>query len=214
MSIKTFRLRALVASLAVSAFASSAASAAGNGAPSGAHYNLNIIGVSKGKTADMTGNQGHRIFVPLWGNAKIWLTGGPDFEVYDANGTDGDGASFGLPNPDPENDGVTEYSVYSRALGGPGGGSTTTTCAFDDVTGETYCNTSGMVLVRDSKGGKSSFTNVSRELLYVYADFDGDGVVERVPLFGDNTYQYYWNYDNLGLKLAQLRFYEIPTDVN
>src|SRR6266568_1509172 len=53
----------------------------GNGAPSGGHYSLNIIGVSKNKTASMTGDNGHRIFVPLWGNVKIMLTEGPDFEV-------------------------------------------------------------------------------------------------------------------------------------
>jgi hypothetical protein len=202
---------ALVACLAL---ASTAVSATGNGAPSGAHYNLNIIGVSKDKSADMTGNQGHRIFVPLWGNAKIWLTVSESFEVYDANGTDGNGASFGLPNPDPDADGVTEYSVYARALGTPGGQSTTTTCAYDAALDETYCSTQNMLLVRDSKGGKSSFTNYSRELLYVYQDFDGDGIVDRMPLFGDAAYQFYWDYDNQGLKLAQLRFYEIATDVN
>ena len=38
--------------LAVPAFA-------GNGAPSGPHYNLNIIGVDNPKTADMTGSDGH-----------------------------------------------------------------------------------------------------------------------------------------------------------
>src|SRR5437879_6875186 len=37
----------------------------GNGAPSGSHYNLNIIGVPKDKTADMNNNDGHRIFVQL-----------------------------------------------------------------------------------------------------------------------------------------------------
>ena len=32
----------------------------GNGAPSGAHYTLNIIGVPKAKTADMSGNNGRQ----------------------------------------------------------------------------------------------------------------------------------------------------------
>jgi hypothetical protein len=214
MNIRKVAGRAAVC-LAVSALASTAASAAGgNGAPSGTHYNLNIIGVSKEKSADMTGNQGHRIFVPLYGKPKIWLAESPSFEVYDANGTDANGASFGLPNPDPDADGITEYSVYARALGTPGGSSTTTTCAYDDLLGETYCSTLSMVLVRDSKGGKSSFTNYSRELHYVYQYFDGDGVVDRMPLFGDSAFQFYWDYDNQGLKLAQLRFYEIATDVN
>ena len=72
-----------------------------------------------------------------------------------------------------------------------------------------------MVLVRST--GKSSFDNVSKELLYVYVDTDGDGIVERYPLFADvfddTEENYFGDYDNLGLKLAQLRFYEISTTV-
>jgi len=182
----------------------------GNGAPSGSHYNLNIIGVPKGKTADMTGTNGHTIFVPLSGSCRINLSEG-DFNVSDRNCTDGP-AVFSLPNPDPDNDGITAYSVYARALGKPGGTSTTTTCATDPVTGDLWCSTESMVLVRST--GKSSFTNVSKQLLYVYADFDGDGTIDRQPLFGDAALDYYWQYNNNGLKLAQLRFYEIPTNVN
>ena len=99
----------------------------GNGAPNGAHYNLNIIGVPKGKTATMTGGDAHRIFVPLVGNCKISLSMGA-FQVLDGNCTDGP-SSFQLPNPDPDNDGTTTYSVWARALGKPGGSSTQTTCA-------------------------------------------------------------------------------------
>lgn len=177
---------------------------------SGAHFSLNLIGVPKSKTADMTGNSGHRIFVPLEGRTQILLSQG-DFQVLDANGTDGS-AAFRLPNPDPDNDGVTSYSVFARALGKPGGSSKTTTCATDPVSGELFCSIYSMVLVREK--GKSSFTNVSRELLYVFADLDGDGTVERTPLFGDGLVDFFWEYDNSGLKLAQLRFYEIPTNVN
>ncbi len=183
----------------------------GNGAPSGPHYNLNIIGVSKNKSAPMDGNNGHRIFVKLYGNSKIWLHEGEDFMVLDANGTDNDGAAFQLPNPDPDNDGVTEYSVWARALGKPGGSSTTTTCAYDEFDME-WCSLYSMVLVREK--GKNSFTNVSKYLLYIYVDLDGDGQAERYPLFDEALQDYFWNYDNNGLKLAQLRFYEIPTDVN
>ncbi len=176
----------------------------------GAHYNLNIIGVPQDKVADMTGDNGHRIFVPRFGNAKILLREG-DFGVIDANGTDGNGASFQLPNPDPDGDGVTAYSVFARALGKPGGKSTTTTCMVDSTTSETYCSIYSMVLVR-SKGG-SKFENVSKGLLYVYADTNLDGIVERLPLFGDPLYQFYWDYTNDGLHLAQLRFYEVATTV-
>jgi hypothetical protein len=183
----------------------------GNGSPSGAHYNLNIIGVPKDKTADMTNNNGHRIFAKLWGNTKILLKEGESFQVLDANGTDGS-ASFMLPNPDPDNDGITEYSVFARALGTPGGNSTTTTCAYD-ADGEEWCSSGNpMILVRDK--GKQSFRNVSRELLYIYADLDEDGDYERYPLFDDALMDYFWNHDNNGLKLAQLRFYEVATQVD
>jgi hypothetical protein len=180
---------------------------AGNGAPSGAHYNLNIIG-TKTKTADIT--SGNRIFMPLFGKAKINLQQGP-FAVIDGNGTDGS-ALFQLPNPDPENDGITTYSVYARPLGKPGGSASITTCAIDSVTLEEVCSLESTIQVRT--GGKQSFSNVSRELLYISADLDGDGVVERVPLFDDRLEDYFWSYDNKGLKILQLRFYQISTDVN
>ena len=195
------------------AFAAAQAAAqavTGNGSPSGAHYNLNIIGVPKGKTADMTGDNGHRIFVSLTGKTNILLSQG-DFQVLDANGTDGS-ASFQLPNPDPDNDGVTVYSVFARALGKPGGSSTTTTCATDPITGELFCSIFSLVEVRDK--GKSTFTNVSKELLFVFADLNGDGIVERFPLFDSALQNYFWEYDNNGLKLLQLRFYQVPTNVN
>lgn len=184
----------------------------GNGSKSGGHYNLNIIGVPKGKSADMTGNNGHRIFVNLEGRTKILLKEGTDFAVLDANGTDGDGAAFQLPNPDPDNDGITTYSVYARALGKPGGAARIATCATDLATGEEICSTLTYVAVREK--GKSSFTNVSRELLYIFADLDGDGTDERYPLFSDELEDYFWDYDNSGLKLLQLRFYELTTNVN
>lgn len=181
----------------------------GSGSPSGSHYNLNVIGVPKSKTADMTGDNGRRIFVPLTGSCQIKLAEG-NFSVLDANCTDGT-ANFQLPNPDADNDGVTTYSVFARALGKPGGSSETTTCATDPTDGQLYCSLYTMIQVRTK--GKSSFTNVSKQLLYVFADINLDGNIERMPLFDDRLQDYYWQYDNNGLKLLQLRFYPIATDV-
>lgn len=183
---------------------------AGSGAPSGSHYNLNLIGVPKNKTADLTAGSGHRIFVPLTGSCQIKLGEG-NFQVLDANCTDGSG-TFQLPNPDADNDGITTYSVWARALGKPGGSSSTTTCATEPTTGDLYCSVYSMVQIRTK--GKSTFSNVSRELLYVYADIDADGDLDRMPLFDSRLQDYYWQYDNNGLKLVQLRFYPLPTDVN
>ncbi|HEY6192141.1 MAG TPA: hypothetical protein VI215_07435 [Bacteroidota bacterium] len=179
---------------------------AGNGAPSGAHYNLNIIGVPKGKTADMTNSDGHTIFVALDGNTKIMLSPG-DFQVLDRNGTDGS-ASFQLPNPDSGNTGTTTYSVFARALGKPGGSAFSTTCGTDSL-GTTYCSTDTAVFVRNK--GKGSFTNVSKELLYIYALING--TLTRIPLFDSSLQDYYWGYTNNGLRLLQLRFYQVPTTV-
>lgn len=182
----------------------------GNNAPSGPHFNLNIIGVPKEKTADMTGSSGRRIFVPLQGNCKINLSEG-DFQVLDGNCTDNNQAAFQLPNPDPTNEGTTEYSVWARALGKPGGKSTTTTCATDVMTGEEWCSVYSMVSLREK--GKSTFTDVSRELLYIYVDLNGDGLVERYNLFNSALQDYFWSYDNNGMKLLQLRFYQVPSVV-
>jgi hypothetical protein len=102
--------------------------------------------------------------------------------------------------------------VFARALGKPGGSGTIRTCATDPVTLLEYCSIYSTVLVRNR--GKQTFDNVSRELLYVFVDLDGDGIVERLPLFDDRLQDYFWEYDNNGLKLVQLRFYEVPTDVN
>jgi hypothetical protein len=199
-----------VAVVVLSAISLPAATAVtGNGAPSGSHYTLNLVGVPRDKTATMTGADGRVIFTKLSGNTKINLQEGP-FQVLDANGTDGNGASFQLPNPDPDGDGVTAYSVYARALGQPGGSAVATSCVTD-ITG-TYCSTENVVLVRGS--GKSSFDNVSKELLTLCLDTDGDGVCDtRTSLFSDQLASYSWSYDNSGLRLAQLRFYEIPTTV-
>jgi len=190
----------------------------GNGAPSGSHYNLNIIGVDNLKNFDYntynqqnTQGQGHRIFVPLDGTAKILLSEG-DYSVLDANGTDGI-AAFQLPAPDTANSGITSYSVFIRGLGKPGGTATMSSCITDGT--DTYCSiTQNIYVSLAAHGNNNKFTNVSRELLYVYADTDGDGKVERIPLFSNPLYTYYWDYQNTGLRLAQLRFYDVPTNVN
>lgn len=189
----------------------------GNGGPSGTHYNLNIIGVSQDKTADMTGTSGHTIFVPLVGKTSIWLTESDTYQVLDRNGTDQDGARFALPNPDENNDGTTTYSVFARALGKPGGGSITTTCATqindpnDPTDDEVECSEISMDLTRSK--GQSKFTNVSKYLLYIYADLDEDGDLDRIPLFFDGFQDFFWEYDNHGLRLAQLRFYPCSSTV-
>src|SRR2546427_562039 len=79
------------------------------------------------------------------------------------------------------------------------------------TTSETFCSIYQMVLVRSS--GKSWFSNVSQQLLYVYYCNTSTGKIVRTPLFSSPLLQFYWSYTNTGLKLAQLRFYEVATQV-
>ena len=61
--------------------------------------------------------------------------------------------------------------------------------------------------------GQKTFQNVTKEMLYVYAVLPGQTTVSRVPLFDSRLQDFFWNYDNNGLKLAQFRFYPLPTTV-
>jgi len=171
---------------------------AGNGnlAPTGPHYNLNIIGVSHEKEGMGDKEGGHVIFVELYSTKSgkvrvatdILLSPGADFYVLDKNGTDGE-ASFQLPA-----DVATEWTVWVRGLGKPGGEADMKTCAWDPVAEEYVC---GLSHVEIRTKGKKTFTDVTSNLLYI------DGT----PLFDPMYEGYFWSYANNGLKLAQLRFY-------
>ena len=86
------QMKAMVEAIGVVTLAGPAFAQTGNGAPSGAHYSLNIIGVDKGKTAPLTGSNRHTIFVALNSrgdvSSKIYLVPGDDFRVCDGNAFD------------------------------------------------------------------------------------------------------------------------------
>ncbi len=207
----TFHLVAAIAALSATAVA---AAQTGNGAPSGSHYNLNIIGVSHDKNPNMNGNgSGNVIFVDLGtrtGDAvttKILLNQAADgvFEVLDKNGTDGE-ASFSLPVPGT-------YTVWARALGKPGGQSKIATCAtfVDPITGEAtiLCSTDNEVFVRGT--GKSKFRDVTSALTTITLVPGSPAQLAcgtpSVSLFATCLQDFLWQYDNNGLKLLQMRFY-------
>jgi hypothetical protein len=215
----------------------------GNGAPSGPHYDLNIIGVSNPKTSDMTGSDRHTIFVWLDGASKISLQEGPEFQVLDGNGTDNNGATFQLPDPGLSfdwntlqlTDANTEYSIFIRPLGKPGGWATMTTCAEiaaafslsgKTLRGNPSLTTPGAECSLEQVGsdilgrniGKSKFTNVTAQLTTIVLNVidDATGAVittVRVPIFDQAFENEFWEYDNHGLKLAQVRFYACSTNV-
>lgn len=189
----------------------------GNGAPSGAHYNLNIIGVPKVKDAPMDDNNGHRIFVGLGSKkdnvtvtSRIYLAQSTDgsFKVLDANGTDGR-AEFQLPAPGG-------YTIWARPLGKPNGEARITTCGeyTDPETGMVVeeCSLNSELFVREK--GMRKFANVTTVLttidLVAGSDIALACEATTVTLFDPCLEEYLWKYDNTGLKLLQLRFYYNP----
>jgi hypothetical protein len=177
---------------------------------------MNLIGHPGTPTADMLNDQGKRLFVKLEGNTRINLSEGP-FDILDANGTDGT-AAFQLPDPDPDGDGETWYGVYIRPKGKPNGSMHITTCATGDFDNdattpdEELCSLEVAVMVRGT--GKPKVQNISRELLTLCVDTDGDlKCDERVFLFDDRATDYVWSLDNFGLRNAEVRFLEIPQNI-
>lgn len=131
------------------------------------------------------------------------------------------------------------YSVFIRPLGKPGGWATMTTCAelldiefgnllpggtkqiLNRAEGDAYCSIEQVgadILTRGT--GQSKFTNVTAELTTIVFEVTvevEEGVFEtfqvRVPLFDALIEGEYWEYDNNGLRLAQVRFYDCSTNV-
>jgi hypothetical protein len=181
------------------------------GKPSTALYKFNMIGVSNPKDAELTGDNGKRMFVNLNGHSTINLVEGDEFDILDANATDKNGGLFQLPDPDPDNDGTTWYGVYVRTLGKPGGSANLTSCVTGTVDGSTgtFCSIDTIKVER--KSGKPAVFNVSKQLLTTCVDLDGDQTCDkRIFLFDDSLLDYAWSVDNNGLRNAQFYFFPIP----
>jgi hypothetical protein len=193
----------------------------GNGAPSGAHFTLNIIG-TKDKINMPDNLGGHTLFVKLDRSGEkvttdIMLHEG-DFAVIDKNGADGK-VIFQLPYPYTEIDGdgiidgdeVGCYEIWARALS-PTGKANMTTCTYDvdaDYGFGQYCDTNNTITLTRTGKGVGKFVDVTTELTTLQ-DVPGVPGSGDIPIFADPNDDYWWQYDNYGLKHAQLRFYEVP----
>jgi hypothetical protein len=219
-----------------------------NPCPSDKSYQVNIIGVSHDKSADMTGNSGHRIFVPLNSgedvgrHVRIYMTGDTDsetnglqcgnsFQVLDANATDDDEATLLVPcEPIEVGDPGICFDVYATGLGTPGGNANVdVVCEFDiscvdcDITdpnaeGDTCAmgNIDFDVARGKGKPVTEDITNVFRASGCIDADTTdllecGDAaediIFTNVWIFNvEQLLTYFWDYDNNGLKVMQVRF--------
>src|SRR5262249_7459198 len=166
------------------------------------------------------GNNQNDIFVPLQGKCQINLVPASttDLQVMQPDCVNNPPASFELPAPCSISQttglctsATTVYSVWARALGKPGGSSSTTTCATDPTDGAQVCSIGQFVSMQMRKSGKPSFSDVSPDLLFLTTCVNGKSV--STPIFSPNYQNYFWQYDNQGLKLLQLRFYQVPSNV-
>jgi hypothetical protein len=227
--MKTLTITAIAFGLA----AGSALAQNANPCPGEKSYQVNIIGVPKSKNPDMTNTSGHRIFVPLTGATKIYMTGdtsttdglqcGNAFQVTDANGTDGS-ATLVVPctnvNAESTDPGVC-YDVFITALGTPNGSATVdVVCSFDDTVVDTdidegTCATGNIDFSLSRGAGKpiqKDITNFMRASGCF--DTDGSGTCDSGEKTFNNIWifnlealiEYYWNYTNDGLRLSQVRF--------
>jgi hypothetical protein len=218
------------------AFVSVPALAGGGGSNgiglNGPHYNLNILGSKNPKDAQFIGSDRHTIFVDLVNTGdthdNIYLTPGDSFQVCDGNAMDPaincDGTPFGgggktgavfqLPCNlnvsvavpcDPTTVPTSSYYVYVAAIG-HNATSTITTCATDSG-GVVVCDTADTVTVGVRGNGHPVFNNVTQQLTGPTLCDTVTLVCQSVALFSGGFSDFFWQYTNNGLKLAQLRFY-------
>lgn len=212
----------IVVILALVLVAAPASAQVGQGL-SGPHYNLTIIGVSKDKTADMTSGNGHVLFVPLdttgdvLNSTKIYFVPGTEFNVIDANCTDADGCTIEVPSSEL---GDICYNVYAIGLGKPFGEAIVNVECTDPqiVGGCTAALLQNTFTVDRTNGGsnKPHRQNISNV-------FRASGCLDIAPITNPPTCEltfqnvwvfnlpglvnYFWGYNNDGLKNMQIRFY-------
>jgi hypothetical protein len=206
---------------------------------SGAHWNLNIIGVPKDKTVPtMTDSNRHVIFVPLQSGSdvsrqvKIYYVRGDSFQVLDGNATIDNEATIQVPYEfcDDLTNGCEEllsFNVYAVGLGKPNRGAIVTAeCTYSldvvDSSGTTGLQCEDTLLMGSFEVGRAkgkspqpvNITDVFRATGCL--DVNTDGTCNTGDLQFSNLWifnipqltEYFWDYDNNGLKLMQVRFYE------
>lgn len=217
--------------------AAHAQSAKGNGARVGkTGYLLNVIAFEKCPGGDFAGSNRRTIAVEAdyTGNAadraanvnKIVVHSGADVRVLDGNACDSNGATLQLPVdaancrncssatlPAPT---FRQYEVRARVVGKPAGAATITGCVempqIDPVTqAETPTSFCSVGQNEIWVGTGREWQNVSRQLLTVCVDTNGDGVCdERVGLFDSRGRDYWWSVDNAGRPHVQLVLFAAP----
>ena len=201
--------------------------------------NRHMIAVEADFNADdLTANQAGTGKNAMIKQNTIKLAQGDHFRVKDGNACGSkQGAEFILPadpysctladgtvaTDDPacigEDLSFQEYNVFIRLVGAKNSGVGITTCAdeavdidADGVIEDTIlCSTENVVKMRSTGKGAMKFEDVTRQLLTLCLDTDGDTVCDaRYPLFAAELEDYFWQWNTSGKAHAQLVFIPIP----
>jgi hypothetical protein len=226
-----------VAVLVIIAVFSTGTAFAVNGAPSGPHFNVNIIGHPKGGIGG-DDSSGHSIMIPLrnvqsreglicnvdgvqlvddiaptWETseptgAKIYFVAGDHFEIIDRDGTDSDGATIKVP-VDPVT-GDIKFDIYMRVLGKPNTCMNINAYAYDLE--QNLWFKAGSVYV-SRKSGKSTFVRAIDLFRVWFCTVDPltnkcADAGANLSVFNDVFDNYFWNILNDGTRLLQVRLYQ------
>lgn len=173
---------------------------------------------------------------PALRNIKIFVTGdtdpvtpgtqcGNDFAVLDGNATDDSEATLLVPC---QLGGTLSFNVYAVGLGKPGGSANVdAVCIFDgsvilDPTTTALCaeellSSGGFDFQVKREGGKPQRQDISPVFRASGCiDNDANGLCNKGDVQFNNVWifniaqllDYFWQYDNNGLKVMQVRFYE------
>src|SRR5262249_26155889 len=144
----------------------------------------------------------------------IFFVPGTEFQVLDGNCTNDNECTIMVPG-DPTNQ--VCYDVYAAALGKPHGNAVIQAqCVINDILGScTDALLMSSFSVDRSKGQpkRENITDVFRASGCI--DLNSNGVCDSGDVVFSNVWifnlpqlaQYFWGYDNNGLKLMQVRFY-------
>jgi len=207
----------------------------GNQAPSGPHFNINIIGHPKGGIGG-DDSSGHSIMIPLRNvpgtdklecmegvvvdddkgqtttveptGARIYFERSDHFEIIDRDATDSNGARIKVPVGDPDpltGDMPAQFDVYIRVLGKPNQCMHINAYAYD-VADQTTWYQAGTVYV-SRKPGKSTFVRVNELFTICIVDATGQCGGYR-SAFNTVFDGYFWSIFNDGTRLVQVRLYQ------
>ena len=173
-----------------------------------------------GMVCDVDGTVLEDDVTPTWldsvpSGARIYFVAGDSFKILDRDGTDANGAKIQVP-VDPTTKEIL-FDIYIRVLGKPKGCMNISAYAYD-ATQQLYFLAGSVYMNRTT--GKQVFIKAN-DLFDVWwcdvildpltgEEVCAEGTDAEISVFSDVFSEYFWNIQNDGVKLVQVRIYPRP----